>query len=158
MKQHIRPDIDYKKCNAYSGLAHMYAAISVENSPVYATNIDSANKREIPDDMKGGIIIFPQGVEAVLSEIKKIAKKQEPAGWTIGKFFKGRHTAKNEKVYSEDSLSVEIIGLSDDALIETGEYFCREFKQKSVLIKAYSEKNQIFLVSGVSQMYRNVYI
>ena len=146
MKQHIRPDIDYKKCNAYSGLAHMYAAISVENSPVYATNIDSAKKQEIPDDVKGGIIIFPQGVDAVLSEIKRIAQKQEPAGWTIGKFFKGRYTAKNGKVYSEDSLSVEIIGITDDTLTETGEEFCRVFNLESVLIKAYSERNLIYEV------------
>ncbi len=152
MKQNIRPDINYKKCNAYSGLAHMYAAISVENSPVYATNIDSAKKQEIPDDVKGGIIIFPQGVDAVLSEIKRIAQKQEPAGWTIGKFFKGRYTAKNGKVYSEDSLSVEIFGLSDDALVEIGEEYCSTFNQESVLIKAYSERNQILLVSGINKI------
>ena len=152
MKQHIRPDIDYKKCNAYSSVAHMYTAISVENRPVYATNIDNAKNHEIPDDMKGGIIIFPQGVDAVLSEIKRIAQKHEPAGWTIGRFFKGRYTAKNGKVYSEDSLSVEIIGLSDDALIETVEEYCSAFNQDSVLIKAYSERNQIFLVSGVNKI------
>ena len=152
MKQHIRPDINYKKCNAYSSVAHMYTAISVEKRPVYATNIDSAKKHELPDDMKGGIIILPQGVDAVLSEIKRIAQKHEPAGWTIGRFFKGSYTAKNGKVYSEDSLSVEIIGLSDDALIETSEEFCRAFNQKSVLIKAYSERNQILLVSGINKI------
>ncbi len=148
MKQNIRPDIDHKKCNAYSGTAFMYAAIKTENRPVFAANTESAKDREVPDDMKGGIIIFPQGADAPLSDIGKIAQKYDPAGWTIGEFFKGRYTAKNGKVYSEDSLSVEITGVSDDALIETGEELCRAFSLESVLIKAYSERNQIFIVNG----------
>lgn len=146
MTQHIRPDIDYKKCNAYSGTAHMYAAIKAENRPVFATNIENAKDRESPDDMKGGIIILPQGADSELSDIKRIAQKHDPAGWTIGKFFKGRYTAKNGKAYSEDSISIEITGVSDDALIETSEELCRAFSLESVLIKAYSKRNLIYEV------------
>lgn len=148
MKQHIRPDIDYTKCNAYSGTAHMYASIKSENRPVFAANIKGTKDREVPDVMKGGIIILPQGADSELSDIKRIAQKHDPAGWTIGKFFKGRYTAKNGKVYSEDSLSVEIIGITDDTLTETGEEFCRVFNLESVLIKTYSERNQIYIVTS----------
>ena len=76
LKPHINPD----RCNAYSALAHMYAAISVENRPVFATDIKATTKREVPDDMKGGIIVFPQGADAVLSDIKRIIQKNDPAG------------------------------------------------------------------------------
>ena len=142
LKPHINPD----RCNAYSGLAHMYTAISVEKRPVFATDIKAAAKREVPDDMKGGIIVFPQGADAVLSDIKRIIQKHDPAGWTIGRFFKGRYSRNDGIVYSEDSLSVEIIGVPDDALIKTAEAFCRAFYQKTVLVKVYSVRNQIIVV------------
>ena len=146
MKRDLIPGINIDRCNAYSALAHMYAAISVENRPVLATDIKAAAEHVVPDDMKGGIIVFPQGADAVLSDIKRIIQKHDPAGWTIGRFFKGRHEGKNRVLYSEESLSVEIIGISDDALIETSEDFCRAFDLKSVLIKSYAERNRIFVV------------
>ena len=146
MKRDLKPNINPDRCNAYSGLAHMYAAISVENSPVFATDIKAAAEHVVPDDMKGGIIVFPQGADAVLSDIKRIIQENDPASWTIGRFFKGRHSHKDGIVYSEDSLSVEIIGISDDALTETVEDFCRAFDLKSVLIKSYAERNRIFVV------------
>ena len=43
----------------------MYAAISVEDSPVYSTRIESANNQEVPEHKKGGIIVFPQGTDSL---------------------------------------------------------------------------------------------
>ena len=148
MKQakRLKPRINTDRCNAYSGLAHMYAAISVENRPVFATDIKAATEREMPDDMKGGIIVFPQGTDAVLSDIKRIVQKHDPAGWTIGRFFKGRLTRKDGIVYSEDSLSVEIIGVSADALTDAATDYYTTFSLKSVLIKYYAERNRIHVV------------
>ena len=172
MKKLIRPNIDYNKCNAYSGTAHLYAAIKVEGRPILATNIDSAVDWEVPDDEKGGIIVFSQEINAVkLSEnklvnwikqkvatfknkasgkstIDKIAQDHDLVGWTIGNFLKGRYTGKNGKVYSEDSLSVEIIGVPDDTLIKIAEELCRAFNQETVLVKSYSERNRILFVNG----------
>jgi hypothetical protein len=172
MKMYLKPNIDTRRCNAYSGTAHLYAAISVTGKPIFATNIDNAIDWEVPDDEKGGIIVFSQEVNAVqLSQnklvnwvkqklstfknktagkatIDKIAQKHDLVGWTIGNFLKGRYTGKNGKVYSEDSLSVEIIGVPDDTLIQIGEELCRAFDQETVLIKFYSEKNRIAFVNG----------
>ena len=172
MKKLIRPDIDYNKCNAYSGTAYLYAAIHVEGMPIYATNIEGGVDWEVPEDEKGGIIVFSQEVNAVqlhknklvnwfkqklatfknkakgLSDIDKIAQKHNLVGWTVGNFLKGRYTGKNGQVYSEDSLSVEIIGVTEDTLIAIGEELCRAFKQEAVLVKSYSEKNRILFVNG----------
>lgn len=172
MKRYIKSNIDTTKCNAYSGVAYIYAAIHVENRPIFATNIESAIDWEVPDDEKGGIIVFSQEVNAVQmsknrlinwvkqklstfknkasgkSAIDKIAQKHDLVGWTIGNFLKGRYTGKNGKVYSEDSLSVEIIGVSDDTLIAIAEELCREFGQETVLVKMYSERNRILFVNG----------
>lgn len=172
MKKLIRPSIDSGRCNAYSGLAHMYAAIKVEGRPIFATNIDGAIDWEVPDDEKGGIIVFSQEVNAVKlsqnklvnwikqkvatfkhktsgkSRIDEIAQHHDLVGWTIGNFLKGRYTGKNGKVYSEDSLSVEIIGVSEDTLIEIAEELCRAFDQETVLVKSYSARNRIMFVNG----------
>lgn len=142
----LKPNINLDRCNAYSALAHMYAAISVENRPVFATDIKAATEREVPDDMKGGIIVFPQGTDAVLSDIKRIIQKHDPAGWTIGSFFKGRYSRNDGIVYSEDSLSVEIIGVLVDTLTDAAADFYTSFSLKSVLIKYYAERNRILVV------------
>ncbi|MCR5615385.1 MAG: hypothetical protein K6F45_04395 [Saccharofermentans sp.] len=125
MHRHIRPDIDYAKCNAYSAVAHMYAAI---------------DHNGVPDDKRGGIVVFEEGVKEVagLPDIK--------ASWCLGHFFKGRYTGQEGLVYSEGSWCVEIIGISDDALIAIGEELCRENSKVPVLIKVYSERNNILLV------------
>ena len=132
MHRHIIPDIDYTKCNAYSAVAHMYSAISVENGPVLEAN-------GAAEDKSGGIIVFAEGVEEVsgLLDIK--------ASWKLGHFFKGRYTGQPGLVYSGDSWCVEITGISDDALIAIGEELCRANKQTPVLIKVYSERNKILL-------------
>lgn len=147
MKTNIGKDINLNRCNAYSAAAHLYSAISVENGPVYSKNTEGTTEPAVPDDMKGGILVFPQGVNAVLYDIKKILRKHETAGWTIGRFFKGRKPCKNGKAYSEDSLSIEITGVSYDALIEIAEELCRAFDQKSVLIKFYSDRNKLIVES-----------
>ena len=146
MKRHIKPNINPNRCNAYSCTAYMYAAISTKNSPIFATNIKNTADSSVPADMKGGIIILPSGADVEPSEIEKNAQKHNPAGWTTGKFFKGRYTRGNGKEYSEDSLSVEIIGITDNELTETAEELCKAFNLESVLIKSYLERNQIYIV------------
>lgn len=144
MKENNKQCINFDRCNAYSGTSYLYSAISTENSPVFAAKNKGATEPGIPYDKKGGIIVFPHGFDPVLSDIEKAVNKHDFSGWTIGRFLKGSYTAKNGNVYSEDSLSLEITGVSDEALFETAEGLCRAFDQDSVLVKAYSERNRIF--------------
>lgn len=172
MKKLIRSNIDTNRCNAYSGTAYLYAAIKVEGNPIFATNIESAIDLEFEPDALGGIIVFSQDVNAVqMSEnklinwfkqkfatlknratgratIDKIAQDNKLVGWTIGNFLNGRYTGKNGQVYSEKSLSVEVVGVTDEKLQKIAEELCRAFNQETVLVKTYSEKNRVFFVNG----------
>ncbi len=108
----IRQDINYTRCNAYSAMAHMYSAISVEGRQV---------------------------IDIQLSGYKDLS-------WSLGRFFKGRYTDKNGKVYSDDSLCLEITGITEASLIEIAEELCKTLNQESALIKSNSERNRILLV------------
>ena len=144
----MRHDIEIKCC-AFSGKAYMYSAIKTEGRPIFATNIEDLSVGEVPDDKKGGIIVFPQSDDAQLSADKLVDWINErfstSAGWAVGNFMNGRHYRKNGKVYSEESLSAEITGISDEALIEAGEELCRAFNQDDVLIKLYSDQYRFVL-------------
>lgn len=144
----MRHDIEIKYC-AFSGKAYMYSAIKTDGRPIFATNNEESSVGEVPDDTKGGIIIFPQSDDVQLSADKLADWIKErfstSAGWSVGNFMNGRHYRKNGKVYSEKSLSVEITRITDEALIETGEELCRAFNQDDVLIKLYSDRSRFVL-------------
>lgn len=153
MKRDLKPGIDIHRCNAYSAIAYMCAAIDVKGRPVFATNSEGRSDLNAPDDKKGGIIVFAQ--EENVAQLSKDKLKEwfkhtslSSLNWTIGNFCKGRCTGIKGKVYSDDSLSVEITGVSDEELISIGKELCRTFKQQPVLIKVYSEWNRILVVSG----------
>ena len=139
----MRHDIEIKY-NAFSGKAYMYSAIKTDGRPIFATNNEESSVGEVPDDTKGGIIIFPQSDDAQLSADKLVSFIKErfstSADWSVGNFMNGCHHSKTGKVYSGESLSVEITGISDETLIETGEELCRVFNQDGVLIKLYSDR------------------
>lgn len=139
----MRHDIEIKYC-AFSGKAYMYSAIKTDGRPIFATNNEESSVGDVPDDKKGGIIVFPQSDDAQLT-VDKLAnwlkeRFSTSAGWSVGNFLHGRHYSKNRKVYFDESLSVEITGISDESLIETGEELCRAFNQDDVLIKLYSDR------------------
>ena len=138
----MRRNIILSGCNAYSATAYIYSAISTKDRPVIATNIESDTDREVPADKKGGIIVFPQEV----NDVQLITNKLDSVCWTAGRFLKGLHVSSNGKVYSKDSLSVEITGVTDDALIEIAKELCRATDQESALIKMYSEPYRIIFL------------
>ena len=135
----MRKDLNLNRLNAYSATGYLYAAITTKDRPVLATNIEAVAIGEVPVDRKGGIIIFPQGVD----DIQLITDKLDRVCWTAGRFLKGLHVNSNGKVYSKDSLSVEITGVSDDVLIKLCRELCRALGQETALIKMYSERNRI---------------
>lgn len=171
MKRLVRSDLNYNKLNAYSGTKYLCAAIQVMGRPIIATNVESGIEWEVPDDERGGIIVFSEEVNAVkLSEnklinwikqkaqtlsnrfsgmtfIDDIAQSHNLVGWTVGNFLKGRYTGRDGNVYSENSLSVEIVGVPDSVLIQIAEELCRKFVQETVLVKEYST-NKLLFVNG----------
>lgn len=66
--------------------------------------------------------------------------------FSIGNFFSGRYIGDNKKVFDENSLSIEINGISSKGLIYLAELIAREFKQETVLVKDLNS-NKIFLVN-----------
>ena len=171
MKKYIKSNLNYDRRNAYSGSKYLYAAIKVNDKKIVATNITSGIDWEVPDDERGGIIVFSEEVNAVkmfenrlvnwlkqkaktmrnkfsgTKYVDEIVQKHDLVGWTVGYFLKGRYTGRDGKVYSEDSLSVEIVGVSDDTLISIAEEICRKFDQETVLVKEYSN-NRLLFVNG----------
>lgn len=119
---------------------------------------------------KGGIIVFSTVVNAVKisdnelinwlkakietiknklnlnKKINNILRKHEDVyGVTIGNFVKGRYKSQDSTLYDENSLSIEIIGITTDVLNRIAKDITIEFKQESVLVKNY-ETNKIYLV------------
>ena len=117
----------------------------------------------------GGIIVFPtevnsakmsdngfinwckQELTTLLSKIiatKKVdptANKDVFVGWTIGHYFNGSYNAKNGKNYGEDSISLELIGVTSDSIIKVAEKLCNVFQQETVLVKDYSTNRILFV-------------
>lgn len=136
-------------------------------------NIEEGIDFEFVEKEKGGIIVFSTDVNAVplstnkiinwlkqkivtignrLNTNRKIDKivggKYEATAWTVGKYLSGRYTAKNGNFFGENSVSVEIIGITLDTLINVAEDLCEEFLQESVLVKSYADGGRIFLVNA----------
>lgn len=154
---------------AYSLSRYLNRAIAYNKNKVIA--VSEAIQFEPDSEHKGGMIIFSTEVNAEnmssnrlikflkqkfasfknklysYKKIDNIANNYNLVGWTVGKFLSGRYTAKNGKTYSEDSLSVEIIGIDTDELNNIAEDLCIEFLQESVLIKNYNE-NRIYFIDA----------
>jgi hypothetical protein len=92
-----------------------------------------------------------QKVETIKNKFKSydkidtLAKKYDLVGWTVGKFLNGRYTGRDGKIYDENSLSVEVVGIDSTTLINIAEDICREFNQESVLVKNYNTKKILFV-------------
>lgn len=124
---------------------------------------------DIPHADKGGIIVFSTDVNAVelsknklvnfikqkfatfanrigaTKKIDTIANNHDLVGWTIGHYLDGRYRAKNGKNFGENSLSVELVGISEDKLIKIAEDICAVFQQECVLVKSYSTGRIMFV-------------
>lgn len=114
---------------------------------------------EVEDDIRGGTIVFSTDVNAVrltdnkflnllrqkietiknrfnaTKKIDKVANEHKLVGWTIGNNFNGRYKAKNGKNFGENSLTVDIVGVSDSDMISIATDICKSFMQECVLLK-----------------------
>ena len=155
--------------NAYSSSKMLYNKIKINESKIIATN--EAIDWEVADDEKGGMIILSRTVNALPSsknkavnwikqkvktlnnkifsnkKIDKVSQNHDLVGWTVGHFLDGRYTAKNGQTFGEDSISIELVGIDTDTLIDVATELCREFEQESVLVKCYNN-GKIYFVNG----------
>lgn len=160
--------------NAYSSSKHLYHAIKVTEDKTLLSNKTSlleAIDMEFEEDKQGGMVILSTDVNAlpqsenkiidwVIKKVKTlnnrlrgtkkiddIAQEHDLVGWTVGHFLSGRYTAKNGKAFGENSLSVEIIGIDTNTLIEIATELCEVFEQETVLVKNYNDK-KIYLINS----------
>lgn len=157
--------------NAYSASKILYNNIRVDKSKIIASSneIEEVLDFEFGNNSKGGMIIFSTDINAlelsdkkVINWIKQkittiknrinstktidaIAQKNNLIGWTIGHFLNGRYTSKKGTPYGENSLSVEVVGISTEVLINIATDICREFIQEDVLVKDYNTGKVYFV-------------
>ena len=156
----------------YNGNSFLNKAIYNDGCNVLYSSINERIMFEPADNKKGGIIVFSTDVNAIslsknqiinkikqtietlknrlfaTKKIDKIANRNELVGWTVGHYLDGRYTDKKGNQYGENSLSVEIIGVDTEKLINIATTLCRYFKQESVLVKDYSQ-NRVMFVDGL---------
>jgi hypothetical protein len=118
----------------------------IVNDELVIERIGNAIDYEFSDEVKGGIIVFSTDVNTLPLAKNKITENHNISNWSVGNFFKGKYTEKQGGVFTEKSLSVEVIGVTYEQFIEITEDLCREFKQETVLVKSYST-NKILLVT-----------
>ena len=90
---------------------------------------------------------FAEGLSSdlVADYVAKYAKDYQ--GYTFGKGFSGHYVSKSGKIFDEKSLTLEIIGISSQDLIELAETLAWAFFQETVLVKDYNN-GKVYLVDG----------
>lgn len=160
-----------KDGGAYRASRYLAKAITSEGkTPIYSSMLNEGIQFEPSADAKGGIIVFSTDVNAekqsenkiinwlkqkmltisnrlnATKKIDKIAADNDLVGWTIGHYLDGRYTSpKNGKQYGENSLSVEMIGVTFEQLVKIAMEICAAFKQESVLLKDFSSGRVLFV-------------
>lgn len=69
----------------------------------------------------------------------------ETYSMTVGKYLHDKYKAKNGTIFDENSISVELLNVSLDTIIFFAEELCKEFSQKTVLVKLYGEDRILFV-------------
>lgn len=144
---------------------------------VYSNELDNSLEEKLSyTDFPGGQIIFSQKINALpldrnkfINKVKQIVKSVEnrlrsenkidsvlkqvndnaEIGYTIykGPNIKGRYVT-TDKSYSEDSIMVEIVGVSNEILEKITAELCREFHQAEVMIKFFDTGRVGFYKNG----------
>ena len=132
---------------------------------------ESKMQEPLPYNMRGGIITFSTDISSTIlyndkiinslkqkivtianritamEGIDKVAKNFKLKGWSATKGLHGKYIDRKTGVlFDEKSLSVELMGISTDYLLDVAENLCNDLKQQSVLVKSY-ENNDIWLIS-----------
>ena len=83
---------------------------------------------------------------AATSKIDRVANSFNLAGWTITRGLHGRYRDRvTGKMFDENSISIELIGIDNETLLSFAESLCVEFGQQSVLVKSYNTTDVWFV-------------
>lgn len=67
--------------------------------------------------------------------------------YSLGNFFKGKYVGDNGEMFNDNSICLEINGLSSKSLLKLAEMIADRFKQETVLVKDLN-KNKIYLADS----------
>ena len=138
------------------GLSEYRGGVIVFSTEVNAVKLD---KNAVKNKIKTIIVNFQQRffsgkkLHGIINKFNKYYKKMSDetiGAYSIGTAFKGKYVGDNGEEYNERSMSIEINGLSSEALLYLGEMIARAFHQDTVLIKDLN-KNKIYLANGLRQ-------
>ena len=131
--------------------------------------LESVNRSFDGESEKGGIIVFSTDVNAVEQSdnkiidwvtkkwktlrnrllnggmLDKVADRNGVSAMTVGKFLQGRYKSNNGSVFTENSVSVEILGVDNNMLFQMAEDICKDFDQECVLAKSYNDRGIYFV-------------
>lgn len=139
---------------------------------IYSEKLVDESVEMLPAEYKGGIITFSTVMNSTqlsnnkiinflkqklvtivnsvssMKKIDKVASKFDLQGWTVTKGLHGKYIdRKTGTIFDEKSISIELVGITQDVLLDVAENLCNEFKQQCVLVKSY-ENNDIWFVNG----------
>lgn len=113
---------------------------------VFSTDVNSKKLSENP--IKNRLIQLYKTYRNRFSAKKmldKLRRKEDIYAWTIGRYLSGVYTGDNGKTFDENSISIDIIGVSREQLLKLCQELCKIFDQESVLLKDH-KTNQIYFV------------
>lgn len=96
----------------------------------------------IGDTLKGKII------GDTLKSFNVTSRNEQVTNYTMGSSFKGSYLGQNGKIYNENSVSIEINGLSSESFLALAEILCKAINQECVLVKDLN-KNKIYLADSI---------
>lgn len=120
-------------------------------------------------EKKGGVIILPAPINSDRMDKNELSKyliknldlindylfKQKNidyilqrdtiVGCSIGNFFNGRYYSRNGQLYSNESITIELVDLDFDEVVAIAENLCKQMKQNSVLVRDNSQFNMIYI-------------
>lgn len=134
------------------GLANYKDGMIIFSTEVNAVTLD---KNRIKNAIKQVFLSFRNRFfkDRILGKIISSYNKRSPeedyiGAYSIGNSFRGRYVGDDGNIFNEKSTSIEINGLSSNALLRLAEFLCRVFKQETVLVKDFNN-GKIYLADPI---------
>ena len=95
------------------------------------------NIKSPSEQLSGGVILFPQNADCVphIGKINAALSSHTHVTCVIGHFLRGNYTAPNGEKYGDQSLSIELTGVTSAVLKEITLKLLQTLNQDSALIK-----------------------